>query len=1024
MNSTIIQPLWIFALAIIFLASTIHFGYNFLLSEELLLNDQQDDPSISDDSWIKKTLSMPLESSQGERMFVNHDYSIYLYLQDHCNQTLAKSRPKFNKFVLFIIDALRVDFVRSIVGENQHEQSLDPLLPYTEKVMQTNGIGLISVATIPTVTLPRIKALITGTLPSFMDYFLNLNPVVNSNNNNNNNDNVNVESKTKKHADDNLVEQFNRQGKSIVFYGDDTWTQLFSSSANEIFKRINVTSSLFATDYTEVDSNVTYNVNRELKTLNDWDVMILHYLGVDHIGHLRGFHSELFPDKFHEMDNVFRNIFDTITYSASVNDSYLIVITGDHGMTDAGNHGGHTIAETHTALIFISTNKIHYQPHQPSSKNDHKTDKEIAIFQLDFAATVAVLFGLELPRKNQGRIISTVLERFNIPHDEHLCHLFRNALQTQKLLMNNGEETKLLRKQFTTALNHHWNFIGKQNQTTSSEESFEKAQKSYQQLIGQIQHEFVSQTIDRSFWSSLIGAILISSLTVVVLLLIEIICNRSSSIVIIHLDRLLSGYYNSNGHYYHDLVPLRYSSSPLATIIIMAIFMLRFCLLGSINFMLNEHLFWYYSTLFLLSVNLFIIIKYVFVVYFYNFSFVFIPFYELFYELFSNRTCHNHHKFNCLVIVNSVGLIVTFFLLTYWRMPVLTDQDLNRIDITDYLQRSSNKRLLSSLLITALIVTASMIYGQTGSRCSYYFLITSFVLTYFYRSYLNQVTVFRFSALNFLAKWPNFCAQIIFTLVLFIIMDCIYRKFNYNITIPILSGWIVSNSKKQPVIIMKGICLNTLITIWIIMSILLLEPSLMPVFTLNILMEKMLYSILSETNTTKMDVKYRQLFYRFGLYACMAYSSFYQLGNRNSLSTISVNSCFIGLNQHIPIVCGLFMTISIYSTMIYWMIMFFIRFRDDFFINNIDESNIPKNYQTFTSIITITLINRFAMMSMTMFVTWWLRDHLFIWSIICPKLIYEFCFTILITIFTWTMFILYTYDDCFIEMQQKSMMNA
>ncbi|OTF73664.1 GPI ethanolamine phosphate transferase 2-like protein, partial [Euroglyphus maynei] len=88
--------------------------------------------------------------------------------------------------------------------------------------MKTNGIGLISVATIPTVTLPRIKALITGTLPSFMDYFLNLNPMVMKNND--------VEkNKLKKQRDDNLVEQFNQHGKSIVFYGDDTWTQLFPS---------------------------------------------------------------------------------------------------------------------------------------------------------------------------------------------------------------------------------------------------------------------------------------------------------------------------------------------------------------------------------------------------------------------------------------------------------------------------------------------------------------------------------------------------------------------------------------------------------------------------------------------------------------------------------------------------------------------------------------------------------------------------------------------------------------------------
>lgn len=155
------------------------------------------------------------------------------------------------------------------------------------------GIGFTSVASIPTVTLPRVKALLSGTLPSFIDYIMNLNAY--------------------KFKKDNIVEQLWRQEKKIVFYGDDTWAKIFSE---DMFHRMNITSSLFATDYTEVDTNVTYNVYRDLQNLTDWDVMILHYLGVDHIGHLRGFNSDLFPAKLHEMDQVFRKIFDTITYSA------------------------------------------------------------------------------------------------------------------------------------------------------------------------------------------------------------------------------------------------------------------------------------------------------------------------------------------------------------------------------------------------------------------------------------------------------------------------------------------------------------------------------------------------------------------------------------------------------------------------------------------------------------------------------------------------------------------------------------
>lgn len=40
-------------------------------------------------------------------------------------------------------------------------------------------------------------------------------------------------------------------------------------------------------DFTEVDNNVTRNIAGELEN-NDWGLMVLHYLGLDHIGHKSG----------------------------------------------------------------------------------------------------------------------------------------------------------------------------------------------------------------------------------------------------------------------------------------------------------------------------------------------------------------------------------------------------------------------------------------------------------------------------------------------------------------------------------------------------------------------------------------------------------------------------------------------------------------------------------------------------------------------------------------------------------------
>ena len=53
---------------------------------------------------------------------------------------------------------------------------------------------------------------------------------------------------SKEFAEDNLVEQMKRAGRKMVFYGDDTWMQLFPKH----FIRSEGTTSFFVTDYTEV----------------------------------------------------------------------------------------------------------------------------------------------------------------------------------------------------------------------------------------------------------------------------------------------------------------------------------------------------------------------------------------------------------------------------------------------------------------------------------------------------------------------------------------------------------------------------------------------------------------------------------------------------------------------------------------------------------------------------------------------------------------------------------------------------
>lgn len=119
----------------------------------------------------------------------------------------------------------------------------------------------------------------TGTIPNFVDVLLNFGSAALSL--------------------DSFVHQMYERGK-IVFLGDDTWTKLFPI---QFHRQLENRDSLFVNDFYQGDQNITKSLHAELKHA-DWELLILHYLGLDHIGHVEGPYSNKVPGKLQEMDNV------------------------------------------------------------------------------------------------------------------------------------------------------------------------------------------------------------------------------------------------------------------------------------------------------------------------------------------------------------------------------------------------------------------------------------------------------------------------------------------------------------------------------------------------------------------------------------------------------------------------------------------------------------------------------------------------------------------------------------------------
>ena len=91
-----------------------------------------------------------------------------------------------------------------------------------------------------------------------------------------------------------------------------------------------------------MDGNVTRHLDGELAQ-RDWEVLILHYLGLDHIGHLGGPRryqntigmtdwSVYMKPKQIEMDGILEKIYNSLTTKKG--ERTLMVVCGDHGMND------------------------------------------------------------------------------------------------------------------------------------------------------------------------------------------------------------------------------------------------------------------------------------------------------------------------------------------------------------------------------------------------------------------------------------------------------------------------------------------------------------------------------------------------------------------------------------------------------------------------------------------------------------------------------------------------------------------
>lgn len=331
--------------------------------------------------------------------------------------------PKFNKTVILIVDALRFDFA---IPVDQNQPKFNPLyhnnMPvfHNSHIDTLNGSSLLLkfIADPPTTTLQRLKGLTTGSLPTFVDAGSNF--------------------AGETIEEDNLIKQFYLNKKDVWFAGDDTWDALFSpflSNQSIPYESLNVW------DLHTVDNGVIQFFNDNLinePKNHQWDVLIGHMLGVDHVGHKYGPNHHTMREKQQQVNNFIQDIINAL------DDDTLLVVMGDHGMDHTGNHGGDSIDELESTIFFHSKKQNIVNKLTDSQYDVSNLGKSYrSINQIDLVSTLSLLMGLPIPFNNLGWPIK---EFFNndAKTQEQVTEIMMNQLLNYKstigLEFNNAKQ--------------------------------------------------------------------------------------------------------------------------------------------------------------------------------------------------------------------------------------------------------------------------------------------------------------------------------------------------------------------------------------------------------------------------------------------------------------------------------------------------------------------------------------------------------------------------------------------------------
>ncbi|XP_065074141.1 GPI ethanolamine phosphate transferase 2 [Ochlerotatus camptorhynchus] len=863
-------------------------------------------------------------------------------------------KPRNSRAVLMVIDALRMDFIAN-------KESM----PFLNKLIE-DGFACQYQLQVhpPTVTMPRIKAMTSGAIPSFLDVILNLG--------------------SPQMTLDTFLYQMVHQQRRLVFYGDNTWTNMFPDMF--LRKGENV-DSLYVNDFYEGDRNITSKMRSEFRKY-DWKMMVLHFLGLDHIGHVEGPFSDKVPGKLKEMDSIVKEIHGAMEiWNEKFHSKSLLVITGDHGMRDSGGHGGSTHPETNVPLIILGNNC---------------TQSTKTYLQIDMAPTFAVLMGVAIPFSSIGSLIDPVLN--NVPHVDRLyAHYYNTKRMIEKSQVFYGSRLKEQEffVQYKEAKLLHTMYLEHQDDMTILQKAIEK----YTIASRNLSRLLIKNYIRYDMLSIAIG-ILLSVTTTVLTALLSLIPHQTEQIhlypkftkwiVLVTIGLIGKYYLQTFGEIESSLLQNSFICHALL-VLTCTIFVINWSLLDGFLPLLdkNNHLtklslpggLLLFGTIFhmlSLSSSSFIEEEHQLWYYFNNSLFLLITLIEL---RIMNRTIGqiDNAKTNEMLLshcrrergefcISAMLFFVGHIMLRRWNQT--GDKWQHIADVGDWLGKQENNFWLSLMLFFGLCYLLLSIVRFCGFLTGI-LSMTASILIYYYRLMTGIVRLW-----DIVPTKTNICLIIFWINLLEILLIGFLPKLYRTV--------MGKPGPKSSQMLVNVICVTLLL------SALIHKPH-------NVILVASIVSssrYLVERIDHIAESKTENLLLKIVTHVWMGKLFYFYQGNSNNLATVDLNAGYVGLSSFNFTRVGLFLTLNTFNGQILSYLMLVYHLMNGILREPTIKSIAVEQSRIIVKQSSLKLLSLLLMAPLTFYliIVTLMRNHIFVWTVFSPKIIYDCFYTVLVLI--------------------------